>query len=247
MQLLFLSKLFKLTSHNPTILFSIFFFHPKEQQTIFISVIFTFRFAKTHTTDDYKNIVNEELHERTKEEKHITNSLDKDVQMQLWKHKYNFSASMKIINSVNKSCSQINKDNNPAVNVMGEKIDVISSDVEKATITESSSTAPPGEKNVSEECTPTEHPKETEGVAELSEAEPVVVTPERTSAAETIGADCLLPASARDKKTVSTKFYKRKFVRMYVSVILLRNAQNNIVFSHTKRVSLLHYCHTDFL
>ena len=153
---------------------------------------------------------------------------------------------MKIINYVNKSCSQINKDNNPAANVMGEKIDIISSEVEKATITESSSTAPPGEKNVSEECTPTEPPKETEGVAEPSEAEPVVVTPERTSA-ETIGADCLLPASTRDKKTVSTKFYERMFVRMYVSVILLRNAQNNIVFSHTKRVSLLHYCHTDFL
>ncbi|XP_005089507.1 tRNA-dihydrouridine(47) synthase [NAD(P)(+)]-like isoform X2 [Aplysia californica] len=57
------------------------------------------RFAKNHTTEDLQNVVDEELLEKTKSEKHL-NVLESDVRQKLWKKKYDFSKADQMVKKV---------------------------------------------------------------------------------------------------------------------------------------------------
>ena len=59
----------------------------------------TCRFAKCHITDDFKNVVNQELFEKTKGGKEI-NIIDTDVRHKLWKKKYDFTKSDSLVKSI---------------------------------------------------------------------------------------------------------------------------------------------------
>ncbi|WAQ95070.1 DUS3L-like protein [Mya arenaria] len=58
------------------------------------------RFAKSHMTEDFKNVVNAEVAEKNSRESHITNVLKKDLQVSLWKRRYDFSKSDKVLEKV---------------------------------------------------------------------------------------------------------------------------------------------------
>ena len=55
----------------------------------------TCRFAQSHLTPDFKNVINEELWAKMKNVKTVSNTLTKEFQTKLWKRKYNFKKAEK--------------------------------------------------------------------------------------------------------------------------------------------------------
>ncbi|XP_060069106.1 tRNA-dihydrouridine(47) synthase [NAD(P)(+)]-like [Ylistrum balloti] len=53
------------------------------------------RYGKSHITEDFQNIINEELYKEMKNRKVVRNVLDRELQHKLWKKKYNFEKANK--------------------------------------------------------------------------------------------------------------------------------------------------------
>ncbi|KAH3719595.1 hypothetical protein DPMN_062446 [Dreissena polymorpha] len=60
----------------------------------------TCRFAKSHISEDLKNVVKEDFDQKAPRESHVSNVLTKDLQVALWKRRYDFSKSDKIIEKI---------------------------------------------------------------------------------------------------------------------------------------------------
>ena len=58
------------------------------------------RFGKSHLTEDLQNIVNEEKYKENEKEDNVTNVLNKDLQVKLWKKKYDFSKADKVVQKI---------------------------------------------------------------------------------------------------------------------------------------------------
>ncbi|KAJ8333609.1 hypothetical protein SKAU_G00416170 [Synaphobranchus kaupii] len=67
----------------------------------------TCRYAKAHTCEDFKNLVNEDLWNTNKERVTVKNNLDKDLQRQLRKRKVCFEASEEYLKTVTKVSNQV--------------------------------------------------------------------------------------------------------------------------------------------
>lgn len=64
------------------------------------------RFGKMHISDEPKNIINEELYEKASKEPVILNVLDKELQVKLWKKKYDFSKANDNAIQIKKWCQE---------------------------------------------------------------------------------------------------------------------------------------------
>ncbi|KAJ8378854.1 hypothetical protein AAFF_G00233560 [Aldrovandia affinis] len=68
----------------------------------------TCRYAKAHTSEDFKNLVNEDLWKANEERMRVKNSLDKDLQRQLRKRQVCFKASEEYLRTIAKGKNQVN-------------------------------------------------------------------------------------------------------------------------------------------
>ncbi|XP_062597096.1 tRNA-dihydrouridine(47) synthase [NAD(P)(+)]-like, partial [Saccostrea cucullata] len=64
------------------------------------------RYGSKHISEDYKNIVNEELYKEKSKVKTVLNTLSKDLQVTLWKKRYNFEKANEIVKQVQKRAQE---------------------------------------------------------------------------------------------------------------------------------------------
>ncbi|XP_061186084.1 tRNA-dihydrouridine(47) synthase [NAD(P)(+)]-like [Saccostrea echinata] len=64
------------------------------------------RYGSKHISEDYKNIINEELYEKKSKVKTVLNTLSKDLQVTLWKKRYNFEKANEIVQQVKKRAQE---------------------------------------------------------------------------------------------------------------------------------------------
>ncbi|XP_029652735.1 tRNA-dihydrouridine(47) synthase [NAD(P)(+)]-like [Octopus sinensis] len=69
---------------------------------------FSCRFARHHISESLENMVNKDIYEGVPLSRNSVNHLDKDVQRLLWKRKYDFSKSQKVLEDLNKKSSTNN-------------------------------------------------------------------------------------------------------------------------------------------
>eukprot|EP00106_Octopus_bimaculoides_P020651 XP_014788093.1 PREDICTED: tRNA-dihydrouridine(47) synthase [NAD(P)(+)]-like [Octopus bimaculoides] len=69
---------------------------------------FSCRFARHHISETLENMVNKEIYEGVPLSRNSVNHLDKDVQRLLWKRKYDFSKSQKVLEELNTKSSTNN-------------------------------------------------------------------------------------------------------------------------------------------
>lgn len=91
----------------------------------------TCRFGKSHISEDGKNIVNEELFAKTQLEKRVDNILEKDVQVKLWKKRYDFSEANNYSAKIKKGEMLIDYSKNPVNSVETNSFDQNSTESKK--------------------------------------------------------------------------------------------------------------------
>ncbi|XP_062602129.1 tRNA-dihydrouridine(47) synthase [NAD(P)(+)]-like, partial [Saccostrea cucullata] len=64
------------------------------------------RYGSKHISEDYKNIINEELYKEKSKVKTVLNTLSKDLQVTLWKKRYNFEKANEIVKQVQKRAQE---------------------------------------------------------------------------------------------------------------------------------------------
>ncbi|KAG9355854.1 hypothetical protein JZ751_000696 [Albula glossodonta] len=81
----------------------------------------TCRYAKAHTSDDLKNIVNEDLWKKHDQRVPVKNSLDKNLQRQLRKRQVSFKASEEYLRTINKGKNNSKTKNEDTENNIDER------------------------------------------------------------------------------------------------------------------------------
>ncbi|KAI1902017.1 hypothetical protein AGOR_G00040380 [Albula goreensis] len=81
----------------------------------------TCRYAKAHTSDDLKNIVNEDLWKKHDQRVPVKNSLDKNLQRQLRKRQVSFKASEEYLRTINKGKNKSKTKNEDTENSIDER------------------------------------------------------------------------------------------------------------------------------
>ncbi|XP_052683373.1 tRNA-dihydrouridine(47) synthase [NAD(P)(+)]-like [Crassostrea angulata] len=64
------------------------------------------RYGSKHISEDFKNIVNQELYEKKSKVKQVLNVLSKDLQVMLWKKRYNFDKANEVVKQVQKMAQE---------------------------------------------------------------------------------------------------------------------------------------------
>lgn len=64
------------------------------------------RYGSKHISEDFKNIVNQELYEEKSKVKQVLNVLSKDLQVALWKKRYNFDKANEVVKQVQKMAQE---------------------------------------------------------------------------------------------------------------------------------------------
>ncbi|CAG0883290.1 unnamed protein product [Darwinula stevensoni] len=83
----------------------------------------TCRFGSSHISEKNYNVVNPEMWEKHSEVQHYSNSLAKEVQHSLWKHKYNFEKSEEALRQVTQAKIEANEVKSGAIGPVIDSMD----------------------------------------------------------------------------------------------------------------------------